>query len=147
MQHFTIGEPVYHTVHGRGAVRAVEPEVVLVDFELAGRKRITRDHLAPEPAESRTQSRVYPDLSTLDHPEAFVPPLTVDKKVLVTFLDARLGDDWRIYVRPHLDGDLPSAATLSRRHGAVLWDVDDAADLDQSTLRRPVHSLVAGAAS
>ena len=92
----------------------IKPDGVLVHFERGEVRLITCARLSTEPPDGATGSRVYPNVAALDHPESFIPVLTRHEAQLVAILDRQLGDEWRS--RHHLDGDLPSAATLSRQH-------------------------------
>lgn len=55
----------------------------------------------------------------------YSPPLSPGEIELRRTLEARLPDGWRIFVRPHLDGDRPALALLHRERGAMVWDVRD----------------------
>jgi len=123
VERFQPGEPVFHPSLGRGAVRSIDRGIVEVRFE-DGEIRLILDsfdrmrRIPPWEGE-----RVSPSWIEITDPQRFLPALTRGELELARYFNGALPDGWRIYVRPHLDGDLPSLAILHQEHGGMLWDV------------------------
>jgi hypothetical protein len=121
---FQPGEPVFHPSLGRGAVRSIAGGIVEVRFE-DGEIRLISDSFDRMRRVLPWDSgeRITPSWIEIHDPQRFLPPLTRGELELAGYFDSALPDGWRIYVRPHLDGDLPSLAILHDEHGGMLWDV------------------------
>lgn len=119
---FIAGEAAIHESRGRGVVVQETDDAIFVRFADAivrfvrGTDRLRR--IAPW-----SEGRILPVWDEIDDPARFIPELTIGERAMLRWFDEGLPPDWRIYVRPHLDGDLPSAALLHPRHGAMIWDV------------------------
>lgn len=116
------GEAVTHARFGDGIIIRETDGLIEVMFA-DGPRRLTLDSPDLRRKSHPPDERVYPEWAEIRSPDRFVPALTPGERDLVEFMDARLPGAWRIYVRPHLHGDLPSLALLHPTHGGMLWDV------------------------
>ena len=80
------------------------------------------------------EGRISPSWREINAPSRFDPPLARGELTLLRLLDRTLSSGWEIFVRPHLDGDLPSVAILHPLAGAVLLDVVEVADVAHPAL-------------
>jgi hypothetical protein len=119
-----VGEPVRHAVFGTGTVADVTGAWVSVAFDgrPAGPRRFLVDDQKLRSLVLDTSGRVVPSMDNAAH--VFVPPLDEGERSLVAWLDAHLGDEWRIYVRPPLPGGPPSAVAVSPERGIAIFDLD-----------------------
>ena len=117
------GDRVTHPRFKMGTVQYLRAGKVGVDFDSGAMKEIA----APEKWFSLVpqwrEGRISPSWKQINHEGSFLPGLTAGERELAKYFDDTLPDDWRVFVRPHLDGDLPSLAILSPAAGGMLWEV------------------------
>ena len=104
------GDRIGHRRFGVGVVLMRSGDVLDVLFDEDGEIRRVQ-LLGPDvEIEARSGSRISPTWDEIVDRERFVPRLTYGEIQLARLLDSFLPADWRIYVRPHLDGDHPPGA-------------------------------------
>lgn len=59
--------------------------------------------------------------------EKFQDPLTEGEKVLASFLDDNLGEDWKIFIRPYLNNARPDIVVCNPKVGVMIYTVKDEA--------------------
>lgn len=79
--------------------------------------------------------RIYPSWDEIKNLEN---PLNEGENALVRFLDENLPDDWKIFVRPHLNNSRPNVAILNPEVGLMIYTVRDI-DFPASILIKQVN--------
>lgn len=79
--------------------------------------------------------RIYPSWEEI---EKFYEPLSEGEKALASFLDENLPDDWKIFVRPHLNNSCPNIVILNPEVGLMIYTVRDT-DFPASILIKQVN--------
>ena len=66
--------------------------------------------------------RIYPSWNEI---KKFQEPLTEGENILARFLDDNLGEDWKIFIRPHLNNSRPDIVTVNPQVGAMIYTVKE----------------------
>lgn len=72
-------------------------------------------------------NRIYP---SWDNIEKFEEPLSEGERELIVFLDENLPINWKIFVRPSLDGSYPNLFLINPEVGMMIYQVQESADDD-----------------
>jgi len=64
--------------------------------------------------------RIYPSWGKINE---FVEPLTEGKKTLIRYLDDNLSKDWKIFIKPYLNGSNPDLIILNPNSGVMIFEV------------------------
>ena len=119
------GDRVAHPQKGRATVISVDHDTVTARFDDGATRQFVVWHVGLRRLVASDEGRISPSWAQLQDPTFFLPPLTFGEERLARFLDRLLPEDWRIYVRPHLDADRPLLAALHPTRGGMVWDVVD----------------------
>lgn len=68
------------------------------------------------------KDRIYPSWDKLDK---FKEPLSKGEQELIKFLDSNLPNNWKIFIRPSLNGSYPSLFLLNPEVGMMLYQIQE----------------------
>jgi thymidine kinase len=67
------------------------------------------------------------------------PSLSEGEEELISFLDEELPEGWKIYARPHLNGEWPSVVILHPEQGLIIYDAIKWEEGEMTSVTQPIE--------